>query len=60
MNNNDQTGEYMRTLNKNLPNNSNSEMILPRRGWQDKKSLLKVIIKAKRSLDIAEISHFLD
>ncbi len=30
--------------------------VLPRYGWQDQKALKKALIKAKISLDIAEIS----
>ena len=37
-----------------------SSQLLPRQGWQNKQAFLKAIIKAKRSLDIAEISQLLD
>ena len=62
MNNDERIDEYGFALNgnSNLPDNSDFEMVLPRRGWQDKQALLKVIMKAKRALDIAEISHLLD
>ena len=40
--------------------NSSSQFILPRQGWQNKQAFLKAIIKAKRTLDIAEVSNFLD
>lgn len=43
--------------NPELPNqNSGEQAILPRRGWQDKRAFLKAMIKAKRAIDIAEIS----
>jgi hypothetical protein len=34
--------------------------VLPRYGWQDQKAFFKALIKAKRSLDIAEISALLN
>ena len=34
--------------------------LLPRSGWQNRRAFLSVLIKAKRSLDIAEITAFLD
>lgn len=40
-------------------NNSNSQSILPRQGWQDKQAFVKIVIKAKRALDIAEINDLL-
>ena len=39
--------------------NSSSQFILPRQGWQDKQAFIKAVIKAKRALDIAEISNLL-
>ena len=45
--------------NQNQQNNSNSQFILPRQGWQDKRAFAKAVIKAKKALDIAEISHLL-
>ena len=37
-----------------------SSQLLPRQGWQNKQAFFKAIIRAKRSLDIAEISQLLD
>ena len=37
-----------------------SSQLLPRQGWQNKQDFIKAIIKAKRTLDIAEISSILD
>lgn len=34
--------------------------LLPRSIWQDRRAFLKVLIEAKRSLDIAEINAYLD
>lgn len=34
--------------------------LLPRSGWQNQRAFLSVLIRAKRSLDIAEITAFLD
>jgi hypothetical protein len=42
--------------NQNQQNNLNSQFILPRQGWQDKKAFVRAVIKAKKALDIAEIS----
>jgi hypothetical protein len=39
---------------------SNSQSVLPRQGWQDKQAFVKVVIKAKRALDIAEINDLLN
>ncbi len=36
-----------------------SQSILPRSGWQDKKAWLKAVIRAKRALDMAEINFLL-
>ncbi|MCC5653985.1 hypothetical protein LC609_30250 [Nostoc sp. XA013] len=33
--------------------------ILPRSGWQNRRAFLKVLVKAKQSLDIAEITAIL-
>jgi hypothetical protein len=45
----------------NLSQSSNSvQFLLPRQGWQNQQALIKAIAKAKRALDIAEISNFLD
>ncbi|MEO0014384.1 MAG: hypothetical protein RLZZ535_2773 [Cyanobacteriota bacterium] len=46
--------------NQNFPNDSNSQFVLPRQGWQDKQAFVQTVIKAKRALDIAEISHLLN
>lgn len=48
------------SFNRGSKDNSNSQFVLPRQGWQDKQALLKALIKAKRALDIAEISNFLN
>jgi hypothetical protein len=45
--------------NQNQQNNSNSQFILPRQGWQDKQAFVQAVIKAKLALDIAEISNLL-
>lgn len=37
-----------------------SSQLLPRQGWQNKQAFFKAIIKAKRTLDIAEISNLLN
>ena len=37
-----------------------SDRLLPRQGWQDKQALIRAMIKAKRTLDVVEISHLLD
>jgi hypothetical protein len=50
-----QSDEDLFTLNKDS-NNLNSQFILPRQGWQDKKAFVRAVIKAKKALDIAEIS----
>lgn len=34
--------------------------LLPRYGWQDQQAFAKTIMKAKRLLDIAEITAYLD
>lgn len=36
-----------------------SQPLLPRSAWQDRQALVKVLIRAKKSLDIAEITAFL-
>jgi hypothetical protein len=33
--------------------------LLPRTGWQDRQAFFKALVKAKRSLDIAEITALL-
>ena len=55
-----QTQNQIPVLAQNPTDNSNSQFILPRQGWQDKQAFLKAIIKAKRTLDIAEISNLLN
>lgn len=37
-----------------------SQSLLPRSGWQNQRAFLSVLIKAKQSLDIAEITALLD
>jgi hypothetical protein len=49
----------LKVSNQNQQNNSNSQFVLPRQGWQDKQAFVKAVIKAKRALDIAEISNLL-
>jgi hypothetical protein len=34
--------------------------LLPRSAWQDRRAFLRVLIKAKRALDLAEISALVD
>jgi hypothetical protein len=53
-----QSDEGIFTLNKDS-NNLNSQFILPRQGWQDKQAFVQAVIKAKKALDIAEISNLL-
>ncbi len=50
----------LESFNQNQKNNSNSLSILPRQGWQDKQAFVQTVIKAKRALDIAEISNLLN
>lgn len=38
---------------------TNAQSLLPRPGWQNQRAFLSVLIKAKRSLDIAEIAAIL-
>ena len=52
--------KYKQTKDFTQEDNSNSQFVLPRQGWQDKQAFVKAIIKAKRALDIAEISNFLN
>jgi hypothetical protein len=33
--------------------------LLPRTGWQDRQAFLKIIVKTKRTLDLAEITALL-
>jgi hypothetical protein len=49
----------LESFNQNYQNNLNSQFILPRQGWQDKKNFVRAVIKAKKALDIAEISYLL-
>jgi hypothetical protein len=49
----------LESFNHNHQNNLNSQFILPRQGWQDKKNFARAVIKAKKALDIAEISYLL-
>ena len=55
-----QTNNYILTLDQDSKDNPHSKFVLPRQGWQDKQVFLKAVIKAKRALDIAEISKLLD
>jgi hypothetical protein len=50
----------LESFNQNSQNDSNSQSILPRQGWQDKQAFVQTVIKAKRALDIAEISNLLN
>lgn len=34
--------------------------LLPRSSWQDRQAFLRVLVRAKRSLDIAEINAYFD
>ncbi|MEH1870149.1 hypothetical protein [Nostoc sp.] len=48
-------------LSNSLDNQHNVESpLLPRSGWQNRRAFLSALIKAKRSLDIAEITSFLE
>ncbi|MEH2326474.1 MAG: hypothetical protein V7K32_23515 [Nostoc sp.] len=48
-------------LSKSLDNQHNAQSpLLPRSGWQNRRAFLTALIKAKRSLDIAEITSFLE
>jgi hypothetical protein len=53
-----QSDEGIFTLNKDS-NNLNSQFILPRQGWQDKRAFATAVVKAKKALDIAEISSII-
>jgi len=45
---------------KSLDNQQNAQSpLLPRSGWQNRRAVLSTLIKAKRSLDIAEITSLL-
>ena len=57
--NKEQANNFNQDFNS-LGRKNSSEIVLPRQGWQDKQAFVKAIIKVKRALDIAEISHFLD
>jgi hypothetical protein len=46
-------------FNQNYQNNLNSQFILPRQGWQDKRAFATAVIQAKKALDIAEISSII-
>lgn len=50
------------TFNKanHLSIQNEQPLLLPRASWQDQKALLKVLIRVKQSLDIAEITALLD
>ncbi|MGL5075680.1 MAG: hypothetical protein ACRDBG_07535 [Waterburya sp.] len=50
----------LESLNQNHQNNSSSQPVLPRQGWEDKQAFVKVVIRAKRALDIAEINNLLN
>ncbi|MGL6338778.1 MAG: hypothetical protein ACRC80_06525 [Waterburya sp.] len=50
----------LESLNQNHQNNSSSQSVLPRQGWEDKQVFVKVVIRAKRALDIAEINNLLN
>jgi hypothetical protein len=49
----------LKVSNQNYPNNSTSQSILPRQGWQDKQAFVRAVIKARKALDIAEISNLI-
>jgi hypothetical protein len=49
----------LESFNQNQQNNLNSQFILPRQGWQDKRAFAIAVIKTKKALDIAEISCLL-
>lgn len=49
----------LESFNQNQQNYLKSQFILPRQGWQDKKDFVRAVIKAKKALDIAEISYLL-
>jgi len=40
-------------------NQVDTQPLLPRSSWQNYRAFLKILIRAKRSLDIAEINPFL-
>ena len=44
---------------QDLSASSESALILPRQGWQNKRAFAQAIVKAKKALDIAEITHLL-
>jgi hypothetical protein len=49
----------LESSNQNQQNNLNSQFILPRQGRQDKQAFVRAVIKAKKALDVAEISRLL-
>jgi hypothetical protein len=49
----------LESFNQNHQNNLDLQFILPRQGWQDKQAFVRAVIKAKKALDIAEISNLL-
>ena len=55
------TSNQKQANRENLNHHSDSQApLLPRYGWQDQQAFVKTIIKAKRLLDIAEITAYLD
>jgi hypothetical protein len=49
----------LESFNQNQQNHLKSQFILPRQGWQDKQAFVRALIKAKKALDVAEISRLL-
>jgi hypothetical protein len=63
MNNTNNETNEIETLKSNLVRSRQTISqfpLLPRSAWQDRRAFLKVLIKAKRALDLAEISAFVD
>jgi hypothetical protein len=59
MNISHQNQEHIFTLNNDSNLESFNQIILPRQGWQDKQAFVRAVIKAKKALDIAEISSII-
>ncbi len=54
---NSPTSEKESLPNQGIDNVSDARSpILPRSGWQNRRAFLKVLVKAKQSLDMAEIT----
>jgi hypothetical protein len=55
----------MNDTNDNKPNlpsleNDSQQLLLPRSGWTDRRAFVKVLMKTKRALDLAEIGALIE